>query len=59
MRRRGRYWRVDEIYLKVRGRRVYLYRPAEMDGDTIDCRLSPKKDVGAAKLHTQERTHTA
>ncbi len=45
----GVSWRVDETYIKVRGRRVYLYRAADARGQTVDFRLSPKRDVAAAK----------
>ena len=57
----GRSWRVDETYLKVLGRWVYLYRAVDRDGDTVDFRLSPTRDVAAAKaffrkaLRTQRR----
>jgi transposase-like protein len=45
----GGSWRVDETYIKVRGRWVYLYRAVDARGQTIDFRLSPKRDVGAAQ----------
>lgn len=57
----GRSWRVDETYLKVRGRWVYLHRTVDRDGNTVDFRLSPTRNVAAAKaffrkaLRTQER----
>ena len=32
----SRSWRVDETYVKVKGKWVYLYRAVDKDGDTID-----------------------
>ena len=45
----GRSWRVDETYIKVRGRWTYLYRAVDRCGQTIDFRLSTTRDVSAAK----------
>src|SRR3954469_15619355 len=42
-------WRVDETCLKVKGRWVYLYRAVDSRGQTIDFRLSTKRDAAAAK----------
>jgi IS6 family transposase len=42
-------WRVDETYIKVKGRWVYLYRAVDSRGQTIDFRLSTKRDAQAAK----------
>jgi transposase, IS6 family len=42
-------WRVDEIYIKVKGRWTYLYRAVDKCGQTIDFLLSAKRDAAAAK----------
>jgi transposase-like protein len=45
----NRSWRVDETYVRVAGRWVYLYRAVDSVGDTIDFMLSPSRDLVAAK----------
>src|SRR6185437_3434756 len=42
-------WRVDETYVKVKGRWTYLYRSVDSHGQTIDFLLSAKRDAAAAK----------
>ena len=42
-------WRVDETYVKVKGRWMYLYRGVDSCGHTIDFLLSAKRDAEAAK----------
>jgi transposase-like protein len=41
--------RVDETYIRVKGKRVYLYRAVDSTGGTLDFLLSAKQDAAAAK----------
>ena len=42
-------WRVDETYIRVKGRWCYLYRAIDSAGATIDSLLSELRDADAAK----------
>ena len=42
-------WRVDETYVRVKGRWCYLYRALDSTGATIDFVLSGWRDAAAAK----------
>ncbi len=42
-------WRVDETYVRVKGRWCYLYRAIDSAGATIDFPLSALRDADAAK----------
>lgn len=46
---RSTSWRIDETYVKVRGRWAYLYRAVDKFGNTIDFYLSPTRNTKAAK----------
>lgn len=45
----GYSWRVDETYIKVKGKWVYLYRAVDKGGNTIDFYLSTTRNTKAAK----------
>jgi IS6 family transposase len=42
-------WRVDETYVRVKGRWAYLYRAVDSRGQTIDFLLAAKRDTAAAR----------
>lgn len=42
-------WRMDETYIKVRGKWMYHYRPVDCDGQTLDFMLSERRDTVAAR----------
>jgi putative transposase len=42
-------WRVDETYIKVKGKWTYLYRAVDRDGQTLDFMLSDRRDLAAAR----------
>lgn len=41
-------WRMDETYIKLNGKFVYLYRAVDAFGDTVDFLLREKRDTQAA-----------
>jgi putative transposase len=45
----GRSWRLDERYVKIKGKAAYLYRAVDKDGHTIDFLLTPTRDRDAAE----------
>ena len=45
----NRSWRVDETYVRVKGRWCYLYRAIDSTGATIDFVLSRLRDAATAK----------
>jgi len=44
----GQSWRMDETYIKVKGKWTYLYRAVDKSGKTIDFMLSERRDEAAA-----------
>ncbi len=47
-------WRVDETYIKVKGRWKYLYRAVDSQGNTLDFLLRAKRDAAAAERFLQK-----
>jgi transposase-like protein len=55
----GDRWHVDETYVKVAGRWVYLYRAVDQFGQVIDVYASRRRDSTAARMFFQRaRTST-
>ena len=42
-------WRMDETYIRVRGKWTYLYRAVDRDGQTLEFMLSENRDTAAAR----------
>ena len=62
LRRSNGSWRVDETYVRVKGRWMYLYRAVDSRGATIDFLLSATRDAAAAKRFFRKalgQPHTA
>jgi putative transposase len=54
----GRSWRMDETYVKIKGRWAYLYRAVDKEGYTIDFLLTPTRDRGAAEAFLRKAIRT-
>ena len=51
-RRRGRLgdtWHLDELFVNIQGRRHYLWRAVDQDGDVIDILVQRRRDSRAAR----------
>ena len=52
LKRTDKSWRVDETYLKVKGKWAYLYKAVDKDGNTLDFLLGAKPDAkGLSLIH--------
>jgi len=52
-------YRVDETYVKIKGKWSYLYRAVDSTGQTIDFMLSARRDKRAAKRFFRKTLKTA
>ena len=47
-------WHLDEVYLKIDGRMVYLWRAVDAEGEVLDVLVqSEKEQAGGAETHAQ------
>lgn len=44
----GKSWRMDETYVKIKGKWFYLYRAVDSEGNTIEFLLRERRDKAAA-----------
>src|SRR4029450_942113 len=54
----GRSWRMDETYVKIKGKWAYLYRAVDKEGQTIDFLLIPNRDRYAAEAFLRKAIRT-
>ena len=47
--RPGDKWHLDEVYVQINGRRQYLWRAVDQDGNVLDILVQPRRDAKAAK----------
>ncbi len=52
-------WRVDETYIKVKGRWKYLYRAVDSQGNTLDFLLRARRDATAAERFLRKTLNAA
>lgn len=41
-------WHLDEMVVSIRGRRVYLWRAVDSEGEVLDLLVQPRRDKAAA-----------
>ena len=47
--RLGDVWHLDEVFIRIRGERYYLWRAVDQDGDVLDILVTRRRDARAAK----------
>jgi len=46
--RPGDYWHLDEMVVRIAGRRMYLWRAVDQEGEILDLLIQPRRDKRAA-----------
>jgi putative transposase len=47
--RLGDHWYLDEVFVRINGGQLYLWRAVDQDGDVIDILVQPHRDQPAAE----------
>jgi len=45
----GQSWYIDETYIKIKGQNRYVYRAIDRTGNLVDCMVSAKRNMAAAR----------
>jgi transposase-like protein len=53
LKRKSATWHIDETFVRIAGRWMYLFRAVDSQGQTVDFYLSPTRDCAAAKCFLQ------
>jgi len=53
----GRSWRLDETYVKIKGKSAYLYRAVDKEGHTSDFLLTPTRSGRGRGFLAQGHSH--
>ena len=54
----GKSWRMDETYVKIKGKWAYLYRAVDKEGHTSDFLLTPTRERDAAEACLRKAIRT-
>ena len=46
-------WHLDEVYLKIAGRMVYLWRAVDAEGEVLDVLVQSRRNKRRAEPHAQ------
>ena len=46
-------WHLDEVYLKINGRLVYLWRAVDAEGEVLDVLIRTDEQIGGAETDAQ------
>jgi putative transposase len=45
----GDVWYVDEVFVKIQGKQMYIWRAVDQDGDVLEILVTKRRDKRAAK----------
>jgi putative transposase len=49
----GDIWQLDEVFVKIQGRQLYLWRAVDEDGDVIDILVESRRNRGSGAAPPQ------